>query len=236
MTLKKPFVVPLILTSILGAHWALAQHLSADPTGGARVIAIEELKKLPARVTAVPSHSPFFVSDRKLLESATLGEPFVFYWPDSTFLTHYKNAEAGQILRYFRKSVLFPVHAGERMLGTISVQVNENGVWVTGPRTVGDRVVNALEECGRTAAVTAGQRLSILDTGFAGKFGVVEDETRIIAMMPLDEWTRELIESAISPNGESAWILPEQGFPIIQAKVRATRESEQLHHEPIDDR
>ena len=217
------------------AGWTITQPLSADPTGGARVVAIEELNKLPARVSTAPSHSPFLVSDRSALESAKLGQPFVFYWPDSTFLPRYEKSEAGEILQYLRKSVCFPVYAGDRVLGTLNVQEGENGLWTAGAHTVGDKTVTSIAEYSRSASAAAGQRVSILNTAFAGQFAVVEDGMHILAFMPLDTGTRKLVEDAILPNASgSSWIPPERVFPIIQAEVHAAREREL--RSPSDDR
>lgn len=219
--MKGPFVATLVVVLFMIGQLAYAQNLSADPAGSARGIAENELKKLPFHFSTVPGHSPFGVANRSVLENATLGEPFRYYWPDSTFF-RFENAEPSALLQFLRNMcVCFPVHSGGQVLGTINIQLHDDGS-LSVTRFVGDKLVVWHADLARSAPLVLGRRVSVVAT-IAGEFAVVEDGTTVFAVARLDGQPLEPTASAqdVGPK----WLPPSRVAPVVKSALRAAREA-----------
>jgi hypothetical protein len=179
--MRRVVVLASVAVTVLGCHVVLAEELSADPTGNARETALADLRLLPGHVR------PLGLEDASVLATASLGDPFVCYWPDTTFL-EYEKAPPNDLLHYVRKyDIRFPVIVDGRVLGSINVIPIESGAYRVGSRSIGSEQTTRREAVLQLFEIPAGRRLSILGTGgVAGTFFVIEDGTRIYEMAPIE--------------------------------------------------
>jgi hypothetical protein len=187
-----------------------AQRLSADPVGAALQVAVEELARYPSLCSDVPGASPLGVSDCSVLERATLGNPFRFYWPDSSF-AGFETAEPASLLSHLgNKGVCFPVYADRRSLGTINVQFKADGA-TSVTNFGGEGLVDEYLRLADEAPVGPGQRVSVIQAGI-GEYAVVEDGSTI-------SWMIRLGATEGSP-----WQTPEAVAPAIKSAIAKRRQ------------
>lgn len=205
--------VAILATCVCSWCEAAAKTLSADPSGAALEVAAAELATYPGLYSDVPGRSPFPVTDRTMLERATLGEPFRCYWPDSAF-AEYENADPARLLDYLvNVCVSFPVYSDGRILGTINVQFGDGGSYST-TRFIGEGLVEQYIKQSTIAPVGPGQRTSVIQSTI-GEYVVVEDGTIISKMIPLN-----------APRGTN-WLTPQMVAPEIKSAISARREAKQ---------
>ncbi len=159
-------------------------------------------------VDQVAAGEPMFqIADPAVLKRATLGSPFTFYWPDSTF-DEYERAEPRCLLNYCDVGDCFPVRCDGRTLGAIVVEAHRDGSY-SSTTLGGDGLPRLYSMHARTAPVGPRQRVSVVQVGSG--YAIVEDGSTVFAMIPLES------------GQDDPWVSPDDVAPLIKASIRDSR-------------
>ncbi|HEX6791948.1 MAG TPA: hypothetical protein VF247_11615 [Candidatus Krumholzibacteria bacterium] len=165
--------------------------------------------------------------DAAAFRDAGLDDPLYYYSCDST-LVSFDEDPASDIVPYMtRRNVIYPVTSGARTIGIIRIKRLDSGQsqGFFGPAdpTLLDMRKNILQE----TSILPDQRLSLLSTGLAGDFYIVEDGTKIDSMFPANSKTLAILglpdeQLAAAPRLRPVDVYPQMKRVIAAAKRNAT--------------
>jgi hypothetical protein len=229
--LEKPTLINLLVGILLAAAPApaLTTGSSSDPDARARAVAERVLDD------ASRGGSAAFNLDASVFKDAHLGSAFFYYTSDSTFLG-YEQAAPEHILRYTpQRTVIFPVRSNEALLGIIKVKLQSTGelFGFLGPADPG--LIARLEKFSSVVGLKEGQRLSVVSTGFAGDFFVVEGESGVRSMAPASERTMRILGLKETDLEAVRFEPPDHFAPAIRKQLAEARKRAILDRRPLDD-
>lgn len=216
-----------------GAAPTIAAERPIQPSGiEAREAALGELARLSQ------TGSKTFQIQASAFQGAELAPPFYYYSIDSTFLA-YEEADPKEILRYVaRRSVFFPIDGNTRLIGAIKVRLNESGQLVAYFLPIDSDLVARIEQFSRDTNLTEGQRLSVLSTGIAGDFFIVEDGLQVFSMAPASKQTLAMLGREKEDLHTVAFVPLDDFAPEIKRKLAESKRptlEEDVGDEPIED-
>jgi hypothetical protein len=220
--------------AVCWAHTALADRIDDRALEIARDVAQAELDMQAAQLRGATPKKFLGTMDADVIERAVLGDPFLYYGPDSTF-AGYENADPGRLFTYLTSVWFsFPVYADGRTLGMQGVKVTDDGATRVA-RIVGPELPDGYELALSTAPAGPGQRVAIAQLK-VGIFAIVEDGKVISAVAPLNQAARRLL--GVTEDTAPSWVSPARIAPAIKAALRREREQPadgSTENAPIDD-
>lgn len=212
----------------------VVSHQSWADANGAREVATRRL------VLLIEQRGRLGSVDATKLATATLGDPILTYGAssvsDTTFFA-YERAEAAEILHYVPyRTFCFPVMVDGSVCASINVaEVDGEYRVVGGYLQEFAKLVARFSRLKQQLQLPESQRLSILDTGVAGYFYVVEDGETVYRMAPADKYAMTRFGVTGAVGDPSTFSEPQHFVAEISRSISDARRYRNVGSQPTDE-